>query len=85
MRSRGFIPGSEGRPVGVFFCWASLWQDKPEASRTPEQSKLFMQAFASISACYAHRLTTTWMLTHLPQQLPRPEAIANAFRSFRTR
>merc|ERR1712232_1447734 len=74
LRDQGFCFGSgDGRPVGSFFDWMSVPQDKPKGSRTPEQTVAFKAALANINVWYAHAATITIMLTSLPPGLARAD------------
>lgn len=59
--------GGKGKTVAVFFDWCSLFQDPPEQPRTEEQTKSFKAALKSINVWYAHRQSTTWMFTYVPE------------------
>jgi hypothetical protein len=68
LREAGFERwgGGDGRPVGVFWDWASLYQESPAVARTPEQVALVQNALVNYDIWFAHKRTVTWMLTYLP-------------------
>ena len=57
----------DGHPVGVFFDWMSVPQDKPTRSRTPGEFELFKEALTNINLWYARKDTVTWRLSCLPE------------------
>ena len=65
------LGSGDGRPVGVFFDWMSVPQDKPKGSRTPEDFEVFKEALSNINLWYAHGNTITWRLSCLPEGLER--------------
>ena len=58
---------SDGRPVGLFLDWMSVFQQP----RSAEEDEVFKRALRSINLWYAHSSTTTWMLTSLPPGVMR--------------
>ena len=73
LRKQGYCFGSgDGRPVGVFLDWMSVPQDKPQGSRTTDETSRFEKALTNINIWYAHNHTITWRLTTLPEGLSRP-------------
>ena len=64
--------GADGRPVGIFLDWCSLYQDEPKGSRTTEETEAYERALRKIHIWYAHQETIVWMLNYLPHDCKRP-------------
>lgn len=64
--------GADGRPVGIFLDWCSLYQDEPKGSRTTEETEAYERALKKIHIWYAHQETIVWMFNYLPHDCNRP-------------
>ena len=51
------------KDIGVFFDWASLYQDTLDAARTPEQQALYAAALPLMPMLFAHKQTTVFVIS----------------------
>jgi hypothetical protein len=58
--------GHKGKLVAVMWDWASLYQDKPEGSRSYEQTAMFNAGQRSMNLWYCHPRTITLMNRKTP-------------------
>ncbi len=64
---RGYRLGAgDGRPVGVFWDWCSIYQDTPEASLSPEHKAASEEALKNVAIWYANTSTVVWLLHYVP-------------------
>ena len=64
---RGFCFGAgDGRPIGIFWDWCSLYQDRPTNSRSGAELMSFQAAMPSVTTWYTHKRSIVWLLNHLP-------------------
>ena len=59
--------GHSGKQIAVFWDWASLYQDKPEGSRSEEQTLSFQEGLRNCNLWYCHPLTLTLMNRKRPE------------------
>ena len=57
----------DGRPVGVFWDWASIYQESTAMPRTPKQLELVKAAMVNYDIWFAHKRTAVWMFNYLPE------------------
>ena len=57
--------------VGVFFDWASLYQDTVDITRTAEQDAICQRAIHQMPLLFAHKLSTTFLITDARVEPPR--------------
>jgi hypothetical protein len=70
------LPSGE---FGVFYDWGSLHQKDADGQRTEPEQAAFKTALKTVNTWYAHRLTTTVILSELPPGWPRSPEDAPLF------
>mmetsp|Transcript_54177 Transcript_54177/g.129019 ORF Transcript_54177/g.129019 Transcript_54177/m.129019 type:complete len:819 (-) Transcript_54177:175-2631(-) len=62
--------GADGKreKAAIFWDWASLHQELPEARRTPKEQTAFKDSLASIHVLYGATFSTKWVLATTPSE-----------------